>query len=140
LTRRTPAPDSPAADAIFVYGTLRSDAAQGSLLAGLPHRPAWVPGELWHLPAGYPALVPTPEGRVEGELVEGVDPARLAVLDLYEGVSEGLYTRVLLEVRVGRATRLAWAWVMHEPRRRGGLRLRATRWRAPARVDPGERP
>ncbi len=114
---------------LFVYGTLMSTGAQRGLLADLPRVAAWVNGQLWSLPAGYPALVPGHEGVVHGELVAPPDAGRLSVLDAYEGVSEGLYARVLLSVRAGTATRLAWAWVMANPEKRGGRLIASGRWK-----------
>jgi gamma-glutamylcyclotransferase (GGCT)/AIG2-like uncharacterized protein YtfP len=112
---------------LFVYGTLRSDAPQAALLAGLPRRPATTTGRLYRLPAGYPALVPGTEGVVAGELVANASD-RLAVLDRYEGVSEGLYQRVVIPVRSQGTMLEAWAYTMPAAPARGGRAVRSGRW------------
>jgi gamma-glutamylcyclotransferase (GGCT)/AIG2-like uncharacterized protein YtfP len=119
-------PDLP----LFVYGTLAAAGAEGPLLAHLDRVPAHTRGELWALPAGYPALVlkPGTTSLVYGELVDPPDPRLLTLLDQYEGVAEGLYRRVVLEtVSQGRAGP-AWAWVMDAARARTGVRLPDGRW------------
>jgi gamma-glutamylcyclotransferase (GGCT)/AIG2-like uncharacterized protein YtfP len=89
-----------------------------------------VRGALWRLPAGYPALCLEGDDLVHGELVDAPDPRRLALLDRYEGVDEGLYRRARVEVVVGLRPMSAWAWVMEDPRARGGRRLPDGRWRS----------
>jgi len=113
--------------ALFVYGTLMAGQVQEGLLAGLSRVAASTRGTLWDLPAGYPALSEG-GGEVHGELVHGVDERRLALLDGYEGVDEGLYRRVEIEVRVGLRAEVAWAYVMDEPRRHGGRQVQSGRW------------
>jgi gamma-glutamylcyclotransferase (GGCT)/AIG2-like uncharacterized protein YtfP len=120
---------------LFVYGTLASGGERAGLLGGLGRRAASVRGTLYDLPAGYPALVLAGTGRVHGELVEPPDAALLGVLDAYEGVAEGLYDRVVVDVRVGLRTERAWAWVLDEARARNGRIVRGGRWRAPRRRD-----
>jgi gamma-glutamylcyclotransferase (GGCT)/AIG2-like uncharacterized protein YtfP len=118
---------------LFVYGTLMGGAPQGALLAGLRRSPATVRGRLYAMPAGYPALVLGGAARVSGELVQGVDPNRLVVLDRYEGVDDGLYERVQVEVDVGLERVSAEAYVMDHPERRGGRLVADGRWRRVAR-------
>jgi len=113
---------------LFVYGTLLADSPQAGLLTGLLRRPATTTGLLYRLPAGYPALVPGATGEVKGELVMAPGP-RLAFLDRYEGVSEGLYQRVVIPVAAGGSRTEAWAYVMPDAGARGGRLLRANRWR-----------
>lgn len=119
-------------DKLFVYGTLMEGQAQAGLLGAASRVPGTVRGALWALPAGYPALGPG-DGTVHGELVELRDPALLTLLDRYEGVDEGLYRRVRIEVRASLRLQLAWVYLMANPQRRGGRRLPQGRWRAPRR-------
>ena len=115
---------------LFVYGTLASGGQQSFLLDGLERRPARVLGRLYRLPAGYPALAPGGSDPVYGELV-GAPPERLlALLDHYEGVAEGLFARVVVRALVGSNSADAWAYVMRDPRTRGGRHLPSGRWRA----------
>jgi gamma-glutamylcyclotransferase (GGCT)/AIG2-like uncharacterized protein YtfP len=121
-----------AADGLFVYGTLREGAPNHAWLLrthpeGLTR--AWVSGRLFQLPAGYPALVSTPEppapppssGWVLGDFVGYEDEANLdsALMDLdaLEGVEEGLFTREILPVTLEGGHRYqAWAYVFHVER------------------------
>jgi len=118
---------------LFVYGTLQSGQPQGALLAACSRVPASTRGQLYALPAGYPALVPGGTDQVFGQLVEPVDERLLGVLDHYEGVAEGLYRRVEVEVDVGLRRQVAWTYVMDHPESRGGLRLPDGRWRGVVR-------
>lgn len=123
---------------LFVYGTLCAGEAQASLLTGASRRKAFVKGELYLLPAGYPALVLRGNLPVHGELVEIRDLRLLSLLDTYEGVYEGLYTRVECDVRVGLKTERAWVYTLDLARARAGKRLSDGRFRAlarPARSD-----
>jgi gamma-glutamylcyclotransferase (GGCT)/AIG2-like uncharacterized protein YtfP len=111
---------------LFVYGTLRSGGGAAGLLRGCEHvGTGTVAGTLYDLGA-YPALVLDGEGRVEGEVWRC--PAKaLARLDEYEGVPEGLYRRVA--VQVGGAD--CWTYVAG-PALRSRLtperRIRSGRW------------
>jgi gamma-glutamylcyclotransferase (GGCT)/AIG2-like uncharacterized protein YtfP len=120
------------ADGLFVYGTLREGGSRHAWLLrthpeGLTR--AWVAGRLFHLPTGYPALVPAAEpeapppgpGWVEGEFVGYGDEkdleAALADLDPLEGVEEGLFTREVRPVRLEGGHRyLAWVYTFHVER------------------------
>ncbi len=120
------------ADGLFVYGTLREGGSNHAWLLrtqpeGLTR--AWVGGRLFHLPAGYPALVPgvdpgTPPpgpGWVRGDFVgyeDGADlESALADLDPLEGVEEGLFTREVLTVLLEGGHRYqAWVYVFHVDR------------------------
>ncbi|MEM6929436.1 MAG: gamma-glutamylcyclotransferase [Myxococcota bacterium] len=113
--------------ALFVYGTLMEGQSQAGLLGGLPRRAGTVRGTLWDMPAGYPALGPGVEV-VHGEIVSGVDERRLFVLDAYEGIDEGLYRRVEVEVQIGLRVEGAWAYRMDDPRLRGGRKVVSGRW------------
>ena len=114
---------------LFVYGTLRSDAKQSVLLAGCPRKKATVLGTLYSLPAGYPALCPVGSNTVHGELVEGIDEARLQILDAYEGVAEGLFRRERIAADWGLQRTEAWVYVMDAPHHHGGQPLPSGRWR-----------
>lgn len=121
---------------LFVYGTLMAGEPQGGLLKRFAREEASVPGRLYRLPQGYPALQPAQVGqgsRVFGELVRGVDPRLIPVLDQYEGVAEGLYRRIRVDVTSGLRTWPAWAWVMDDPPARGGVRIPKGRWRGAIR-------
>jgi gamma-glutamylcyclotransferase (GGCT)/AIG2-like uncharacterized protein YtfP len=119
---------------LFVYGTLLQGQAQGGLVAG-PRRPARLPGTLWRVPAGYPALVPDPAGPlIHGELVQ-VDDAQLAVLDVLERVANGLYTRRMYTVQCDGKPVSAFAYTVTqaEARARRYKPLTVDDWR---RVSP----
>ena len=94
--RRAPAPDGPGDDArfrLFVYGTLRSDAAgSGLLLRSERIGDAAVDGTLYDLD-DYPALMLYGHTRVPGE-VWNCPVDLLGQLDEYEGVDRGLFRRV----------------------------------------------
>lgn len=110
-----PAADPSAPDPIyvFVYGTLMQGQPADGFLGGLKRWPATTQGQLFRSPAGYPALVPSPDGReVMGEVVRLDGPARLPVLDLFEGVPDGLFQRRRIAVRSMGRPGEAWAWVI----------------------------
>ena len=116
---------------IFVYGSLRGGLRHADELGALPRAPASVRGALWLLAEGYPALCPDADGaRVRGEIVDGVDPARLAALDAFEGVERGLYRRetVLAEQDGERVPCEAWTLPAEELRRRGATPLALLDW------------
>lgn len=118
---------------LFVYGTLLRGAPQGAFLAHLPRTDAWMAGTMFRMPAGYPAVIPSREGRVFGELVSGIDDRMIVLLDRYEGVHEGLYVRQKLDVLVGLLRRPAFVYVGVEPERHGGKRVESGRWRQAVR-------
>lgn len=115
-------------ESLFVFGPLRHGGADAAWLAGLPRRAGSVAGELWVLPGGAPVLVPSPRGRVIGELVEGVPPRVLGLLDHLEGVPDGVVTRVRTDVRIGLRSEPAWVWVCDAARARSGRRHPGSRW------------
>lgn len=112
---------------LFVYGTLRADGPSAGLLARFKRFPAEVCGQLYRMPAGYPALVLGGAKRVAGEYIEAVDPETLALVDLYEGVADGLYQRVSCEVSIALRRHEAQVYVMRDPRVSGGVAI--DRWR-----------
>ncbi|HUE95594.1 MAG TPA: gamma-glutamylcyclotransferase family protein [Longimicrobiaceae bacterium] len=82
---------------LFVYGTLRRGGGMHSLLDGCRlHAEATVRGSLFDL-GTYPALVLDDRGTVHGEVWE-CPRETLLRLDSYEGVGEGLFRRVRIEV------------------------------------------
>jgi len=119
-------------DGLFVYGPLRGGGASHAWLQRTHPEgitAAWAPGRLFHLPAGYPALVPGPEppvpppgpGWVRGDFVGYEDEADLesglADLDALEGVEEGLFSREILPVTLeGGPSYRAWIYVFHVER------------------------
>jgi gamma-glutamylcyclotransferase (GGCT)/AIG2-like uncharacterized protein YtfP len=121
-----------AADGLFVYGPLREGGSQhGWLLRTQPEglTRAWVPGRLFRLPEGFPALVagaeppdpPPGPGWVTGEFVGYEDSdeleAALADLDALQGTEEGLFDREILPVVLeGGLHFRAWTHVFHMER------------------------
>lgn len=83
---------------IFVYGTLRSGDAASGLLRGCRRLgPGAVRGTLFDVGGRFPALVLEGDTEVHGEVWSG-PPGVLERLDEYEGVEEGLFRRVRVEV------------------------------------------
>jgi len=118
---------------LFIYGTLMRGEERDGLVAHLTAHPATVRGNLWRAPAGYPALQMNPNGLdIAGELLVLEQQSILMVLDLYEGVAEGLYTREVIDVSVKGQTESAWAYTMSslQLRRAGCAPLKATDWRS----------
>jgi len=122
-------PGSTRAEPLFVYGTLLEGGSNAGLLARLPRKTASIEGRLWMAPAGYPALVVGSGATIAGELVE-VDAARLAVLDVLEGVPN-LYTRAKHDVRSARGTIAAFVYTVteQEARARNYRPLTTRDWR-----------
>lgn len=119
---------------LFVYGTLMSGENQAGLLGGRRRESASVLGELYHLRAGYPALVLRGRERVSGELVYGIPEDLYQILDMYEGTSEGLYERVPIPAIQGLRSVRSWAFVMDASRaRRDGRRITG-RWTGVSRA------
>ena len=88
---------------VFVYGTLKQGGSNHSFLAGqkflgAAHTP---PGFTLYSLGDYPGMVRAADDQagVTGE-VWAVDDACLAKLDELEGVDEGLYERVTLQLAV----------------------------------------
>ncbi len=96
---------------LFVYGSLMSGMENGGMLSRFPRREAELGGRLFRVPAGYPMLVPDPDGPpVRGELVTLPHAGILQVLDLFEGVGQGLYRRLKLEAWSAGSPQLAWVY------------------------------
>ena len=118
---------------LFVYGSLMGGEEREGLLFHLSAVPATAPGRLWRAAAGYPAFEYDHAGAaIRGELVGVEDPQLLRVLDLVEGVSDGLYSRVQIPVAGPDGSVTAWTYVMdrHQRRRAGCTPIPGTDWRA----------
>lgn len=142
--------------ALFVYGTLMVGQPAHELVAPwvTAATPGWLPGELYALPAGYPALVDRPTDRVHGEVLTLRDDAPWARLDAYEDhdprdPAGSLYDRVVRPVRRsapapgGKESLEAWVYLMPADRADalvadGGVRIRSGRW--PERNPSGGTP
>lgn len=114
---------------LFVYGTLMSGRSAAGLTGDRRRGEGWVNGRLYHLPAGYPGLLPGGDTKVYGEWVEPLPLRVMDLLDHYEGVGSGLFERVALQVCTGRERFDAWAYVMVAAPDRGGRLLPSGRWR-----------
>jgi gamma-glutamylcyclotransferase (GGCT)/AIG2-like uncharacterized protein YtfP len=117
---------------LFVYGTLMTGGGQEHLIGPSKRTEAVATGTLYRMAAGYPAMG-AGVGPVHGELVEGVSDEVLTLLDRYEGVSEGLYARLTVDVRGRIGVVRAWCYVMSDPEARGGIRIPSGRWRSVTR-------
>jgi gamma-glutamylcyclotransferase (GGCT)/AIG2-like uncharacterized protein YtfP len=116
---------------LFVVGALRSDGAQAGLLAGCRRERATVRGQLYKMPSGQPAILTQGEGWVHGELVYDIPERIFSMLDLFKGVSDGLYRRVSGTSICGLRSVGAQLYIMDEPALRGGRHLPKGRWRQP---------
>jgi gamma-glutamylcyclotransferase (GGCT)/AIG2-like uncharacterized protein YtfP len=122
---------------LFVYGTLMRGQRNEGYLMDLPCWPATTRGHLFHVPAGYPALVPDAAGaEITGEVMRLEDLTRLRILDLLEGVPDGLFRRVRLPVRSMDRPGEAWAWTIDAKtaKRRRYRPLRTSSWRRMGRA------
>ncbi|MGF1511668.1 MAG: gamma-glutamylcyclotransferase [Myxococcota bacterium] len=105
---------------LFVYGTLRVGSTHEHLLPG-PRVAARTWGHLFHLGAGYPALVPEPIQEVRGDLAWLLEPeSELRELDRYEGAEAGardpLYVRRFWPVWAMGHWLEAYCYVMARPK------------------------
>lgn len=117
---------------LFVYGTLLRGEEREGLVSQFEARAAITLGKLWRVPAGYPALQFSMEGTpISGEVLTISGSPVLSVLDLYEGVGEGLYDRIRLPIQTDKGTEQAWAYVMSpvQLRRAGCIPLKVNDWR-----------
>lgn len=79
---------------LFVYGTLSSGGEAAQLLSGCTLvGDATVAGILYDIDGEFPALLPYGPARIAGE-VWRCPAERLATLDAYEGVRQGLFRRI----------------------------------------------
>ncbi len=104
---------------VFVYGTLMpGQSGYQQFCSGqvIKARRAIAPGQLYDLPAGYPAMT-SGQGWVQGFVLAFASPQILAQLDDYEdydprrAMADNLYYREQLEVFSRDRTSLGWAWV-----------------------------
>lgn len=121
---------------LFVYGTLLRGEERDGMVLSLPVAPATTRGRLHIAPAGYPALELDPAAQsVSGEVLTLESPSILTLLDLVEGVSDGLYSRILIPIDTQGGPDIAWAYVMGQGQlKRAGCRpLKVRDWRSLAR-------
>ena len=118
---------------LFVYGTLLAGEAREGMLRGLGRRQGHSRGTLYHLPAGYPAVVLGGEERVYGELVDAPNERLLSMLDMVEGVSDGLFRREEVSVTMGLQSQRAWVYVTDASAVTAGRPLPRGRWRSVGR-------
>jgi len=123
---------------VFVYGTLKRGEANHARHAGdaLEARPAWIPGRIHHLAAGYPAYVPGETGRVRGEALRFPDlAAALRRLDRLEGAE---YRREVRTVHPldGGAPFAAHVYVFAGPLPEGAVLVADGDWSARRRPAP----
>jgi gamma-glutamylcyclotransferase (GGCT)/AIG2-like uncharacterized protein YtfP len=117
---------------VFVYGSLMEGEKNDGLLTVFKHQPASCLGALYMMPAGYPALVPSKDGRsIKGELIHLPEFRMLRVLDHFERVSQGLYLRQEIRADLGGTVIPAWAYVLTPElaRRRRLRKLDVDDWR-----------
>jgi gamma-glutamylcyclotransferase (GGCT)/AIG2-like uncharacterized protein YtfP len=124
---------------LFVYGTLMQGQALEGYLSALDPRPARTRGRLFRLPAGYPALVPDASNDwVQGELFSLPSLARLTVLDMVEGVDNGLFSRRKISVDLQGQNHHVWAYVMTPTKVKaiGGKPIPSGDWRQVSYASP----
>jgi gamma-glutamylcyclotransferase (GGCT)/AIG2-like uncharacterized protein YtfP len=97
---------------LFVYGTLRSNGAGAALLAdGALAGSGSVGGVLYDIDGAYPAMIVYGNTPVPGE-VWRCPAGLLAQLDEYEGVAEGLFRRIGVNVNMTDGSTLGcWTYV-----------------------------
>uniref|UniRef100_B8HPN0 AIG2 family protein n=1 Tax=Cyanothece sp. (strain PCC 7425 / ATCC 29141) TaxID=395961 RepID=B8HPN0_CYAP4 len=128
---------------VFVYGTLKPGGvgyAQFCRNQVIASQPAIAVGQLYHLPAGYPAMAPE-EGWVRGVVLEFKDEQILAQLDAYEDYDperapgDNLYYRQLIQIYTPDRCPLgvAWGYLMARPTilALGGQLLPCGEWNIP---------
>jgi gamma-glutamylcyclotransferase (GGCT)/AIG2-like uncharacterized protein YtfP len=126
---------------VFVYGTLMpGQSGYQQFCAGRVRqaRRAIAPGQLYDLPAGYPAMT-SGQGWVQGFVLAFAHPQILSQLDDYEdhdperSSADNLYDRQQLEVFTPSHSSLGLAWVyLMQPqfvRILGGKHLSSGYWR-----------
>ncbi len=98
---------------LFVYGELQKRSSLLELIGRVPPiRPALLRGFKKKLDedTGYYVAVRDPQGVVEGSLLDGLRREELRALDEYEGLSDGLYVRDMVEVEVEGKTSKAYLY------------------------------
>jgi gamma-glutamylcyclotransferase (GGCT)/AIG2-like uncharacterized protein YtfP len=95
---------------LFAYGTLRRGGAAEDVLHGCEWLgEATVAGVLYDIDGRFPALLLYGEALVHGELWR-CPAALLPELDAYEGVADGLFRRVGVEVTAGDEAVACWTY------------------------------
>jgi len=123
-------------DHLFVYGTLLRGEERDGMVLSLSAEAGTTRGRLHIVPAGYPALeTDQSAAEISGEVLTLENPGLLTLLDLVEGVSDGLYSRTRIPVQTADGTIEAWAYVMgpQQLRRARCRPLKVHDWRALAR-------
>lgn len=96
---------------LFVYGTLQRSKNTGSLLRDCEFIACGtISGVLYHIDGEYPALVMYGAAPVEGE-VWRCPVEKLAMIDTYERVNDGLFRRIGVEATVPDASKPIACWV-----------------------------
>lgn len=108
---------------VFVYGTLMTGLSNYRVVApyAVAAQPATIQGCLYHLPAGYPAVI-SGLGVVHGELITltNLKQALKALdhLEDYHGPGQdNLYNRVLVDVTLEHGQTQAYTYLWPEERR-----------------------
>lgn len=99
--------------ALFVYGELCKPAVLRSLIGRVPlAEPVLLHGyrRALNRASGYFRALPEPGGTIAGLLLDGIDEADLAALDVFENVAGGEYARVEVEVETLRTGQRQGAW------------------------------
>ena len=115
---------------VFLVGTLRHRSAVASLLSPYHRAPATTRGRAYRMPAGQAVLALDGDDEIVGQLVQDVGFEALPLIDMYEGVGEGLSRRATVHVSVAGSNVDALTWVAVEPERRAGVRVPGKRLRA----------
>ena len=123
---------------LFVYGTLmRGQVNHARFCAdALTIEPAVTTGRLYHLPAGFPAMIEADGGQVFGEAMTFPDiEAVLRQTDLLEGYDPlrpdtSMYRRLVLPVLIEPSKRsvTAWSYIWNRPLPQAAMLLPAGRW------------
>jgi len=129
---------------LFAYGTLmRGQANHARFCAdALTIEPAVTTGRIYHLPAGFPAMIKADDGQVFGEAMTFPDLAAvLRQTDLLEGYDllrpdTSMYRRVLVPVLIEPSGQrvTAWTYVWNRALPQGATLLPMGRWRDRRRV------
>ncbi len=99
---------------LFAYGTLTDPEFTRNLLEHMVAAiPARLPGfEIVRFDGfDYPTVLESEDGSVDGALYRGLGEEDFRRLDAYEGVGEGLYRRVRVEVEASDRDETEPAWV-----------------------------
>lgn len=85
---------------LFLYGTLLNGNGASALMTGCTRLcDAIVSGTLYDIDGAFPALMPYGQTPVAGEILYCSDVGVLQRLDAYEGVAQGLFRRIGMEIQ-----------------------------------------